>query len=104
MAITFLFKAKSRKIFCQTAMSFSGDGIHRKCGIYTCSAKPIYHQNPSPPIAKNNLSYFYQQLRYANSLRQLKRQIHNPNMQNSDNVLSERYRTEAFGGERNKSI
>lgn len=43
MAIKFLFKAKSRKMFCQTGMSFSGDGIHSKCGIYACSAKPIYH-------------------------------------------------------------
>lgn len=39
----FSFKAKSRKVFCQTAVSFPGDGIHRKCGIYACSAEPIYH-------------------------------------------------------------
>lgn len=87
MAIRFLFKAKSRKIFCLAAMSFSVDGIHRKCGIYACSSKPIYHENPSPPIAKNNLSYFYQQSRYANNLRQLKRQIHNPNMQNRQVIM-----------------
>lgn len=39
MAIKFLFKTKSRKMFCQAAMSFLVDSIHRKCRIYALAVQ-----------------------------------------------------------------